>query len=111
MTPRLPAHLEVGAMLRLAETQGGSGMVLSKGQRDAGTILLVTMRRGKDAELFERMPQLDGSRTFVSTKVQDEEKPFEFSEYLDRRAKQDPDSWIVEIDVDDPEAFRAELPA
>ena len=110
MTPRLPTHLEVGAMLRLAETLGGSGMVLSKGERDAGTILLVTMRRGKDAELFERMPQLDGSRAFVSTKVQDQDNPLEFSEYLDRRARQDPDIWVVEIDIDDPESFRVELP-
>ena len=85
-------------------------MVLAKGERDAGTILLVTMRRGKDSELFERMPQLDGSRAFVSTKVQDEQNPLEFSEYLERRASQDPDIWVVEIDVDDPEAFRADLP-
>ena len=111
MTARLPAHLEVSAMIRLAETQGGSGMVLSKGERDAGTILLVTMRRGQDAELFERMPQLDGTRSFTRTKVQEADKPFEFSEYLERRRNQDPDIWIVEIDVDDPDAFRAELPA
>ena len=97
-------------MIRLAETLGGSGMVLSKGERDAGTILLVTMRRGQDAELFERMPQLDGTRSFTSTKAQEADKPFEFSEYLERRRNQDPDIWIVEIDVDDPEAFRAELP-
>lgn len=110
MTTRLPAHLEVGAMLRLAETQGGSGMVLSKGERDAGTILLVTQRRGREAELFERMPGLDGSRVFTRTKVQDEENPLEFSEYLDRRRRQDPDIWVVEIDVDDPAVFREQLP-
>ena len=110
MTPRLPAHLEVGAMLRLAETQGGSGMVLSRGERDAGTILLVTQRRGREAELFERMPGLDGSRAFTRTKAQDEENPLEFSEYLDRRRRQDPDIWVVEIDVDDPVAFREQLP-
>jgi len=28
MSVRLPAHLEVGAILRLAESQGGFGMVL-----------------------------------------------------------------------------------
>lgn len=110
MTPRLPAHLEVGALLRLAETQGGSGMVLAKGERDAGTVLLVAMRRGRDSELFERMPGLDGSRSYVRTKVQDEDNPLEFSEYLERRRKQDPDIWIIEIDIDDPEGFRGHLP-
>ena len=110
MTPRLPAHLEIGALIRLAEAQGGSGMVLSKGERDAGTILLVIMCRGQDAELYERMPQLDGSRSFVRTKSQDTEKPFEFTEYLDRRSQQDPDIWILEVDVDAKERFIAELP-
>ena len=97
-------------MIRLAETQGGSGMVLAKGERDAGTILLVTVSRGRDAELFERMPQLDGTRSFSRTKTQEEDRPYEFSEYLERRRRQDPDIWIVEIDIEDPEAFRAELP-
>ncbi len=110
MTPRLPAHLEIGALIRLAEAQGGSGMVLSKGERDAGTILLVIMCRGQDAELYERMPQLDGSRSFVRTKSQDTEKSFEFTEYLDRRSQQDPDIWILEVDVDAKERFIAELP-
>ena len=85
-------------------------MVLSKGEKDAGTILLVTMYRGKEARLFERMPQLDGTRSFVPTKSQDPEKPFEFSEYLDRRANQDPDTWILEIDIDSPERFIELLP-
>lgn len=111
MTSRLPAHLEVGAMVRLAQALGGSGMVLAKGERDAGTILLVTMTRGSGAELFERMPQLDGSRAFTRTRAQDADEPLEFSEYLEKRRKQDPDIWIVEIDVDDPEGFRAQLPA
>ncbi len=110
MTPRLPAHLEIGALIRLAETQGGSAMVLAKGERDAGTILLVIMCRGEGAGLYERMPQLDGTRAFVHTKSQDSEKPIEFSEYLDRRKLQDPDIWILEVDVDEKERFIAELP-
>ncbi|MEM7701388.1 MAG: DUF1491 family protein [Pseudomonadota bacterium] len=110
MTIRLPTHLEIGSLIRLAETHGGSAMVISKGERDAGTILLVTMFRGQDARLFERMPQLDGSRAFVPTKTQDSEKPWEFSDYLDRRGRQDPDTWILEIDIEDPERFIALLP-
>lgn len=110
MSSRLPAHLEIGALIRLAESQGGSGMVLAKGERDAGTILLVIMCRGKDAELYERMPQLDGSRAFVRTKSQDIEKPSDFTEYLNRRHRQDPDIWILEVDIDATERFVADLP-
>lgn len=85
-------------------------MVLSKGERDAGTVLIVTMCRGADAKLFERMPQLDGTRLFIPTKSQDIENPSEFSEYLERRAHQDPDIWILEVDVDDAERFIELLP-
>ncbi len=110
MTERLPAHLEVSGLIRLVETHGGTAMVVAKGERDAGTILIVTMHRGNDARLFERMPQLDGSRTFVATNKQDSEKPREFHDYLERRKRQDPDTWILEVDIDDAERFIALLP-
>jgi len=110
VSERLPAHLEVSGLIRLAESNGGSAMVLSKGERDAGTVLIVTMFRGTDARLFERMPQLDGTRPFIVTKSQDIEKPKEFFEYIERRRSQDPDIWVLEVDIDDPERFIALLP-
>lgn len=111
MSERLPAHLEVSSMIRLAESNGGFAMVLHKGERDAGTILIVSMFRGTDMRLFERMPQLDGTRPFVLIKSQDIEKPNEFDEYLARRQSQDPDIWVLEVDIDDPERFIALLPS
>ena len=107
---RLPAHLEVSSLIRLAESHGGMATVLHKGERDAGTLLVVTMYRGENAKLYERMPQLDGTRAFVLTKEQDSENPMEFTGYLDRRASQDPDIWVVEVDVADAERFIALLP-
>ncbi len=107
MDARLPAHIEITGLIRAAEAEGGTAMVLSKGEKDAGTILVVTMYRGENATLYERMPQLDGSRSFVATKAQDTEKPYEFTEYLERRGAQDPDNWILEVDVADPERFVA----
>ena len=85
-------------------------MVLAKGERDAGTLLLVTMFRGQDAKLYERMPQLDGTRPFVATKSQNIENTTEFSEYLAKRRRQDPDMWILEVDIDDAERFVELLP-
>lgn len=110
MDDRLPAHVEVGAILRLAESQGGFATVLAKGERDAGTILIVTMYRGGNARLYERMPQRDGSRSFLATKREDTDNPREFSEYLELRRRQDPDIWIIEADVACDERFIADLP-
>ncbi len=107
---RLPAHIEVSSLIRLVESNGGMATVLSKGERDAGSILIATMYRGGTARLFERMPQMDGSRIFVQTKIQDPEKPHEFSDYLERRRTQDRDIWVLEVDIADPERFIALLP-
>ncbi len=106
---RLPAHLEISSLIRLAQSNGGMAAVLSKGERDGGTILVVTMERGENARLFERMPQLDGSRRFVPTKYQDSENPRDFHEYIDRRTRQDPDIWVLEVDIPDAERFIALL--
>ncbi|MEM1195066.1 MAG: DUF1491 family protein [Pseudomonadota bacterium] len=107
---RLPAHLEVGSLRRLAESHGGTAMVLAKGEPDAGSILIVTLCRGGDPRLYERMPQLDGTRRFVPIKEQGFETQSEFSDYLERRRSQDPDIWIVEVDIDEAERFIALLP-
>jgi hypothetical protein len=106
---RLPAHLEAGAIMRLAETEGGFATVLAKGEHVAGTILLVTLCRGKGAVLHERMPQLDGSRKFLAVKQENIENTQEFSEYLARRRSQDRDMWLIEVDIADPQRFVAQL--
>ena len=110
MSERLPTHLEVSGLIRLVESHGGSAMVLAKGERDAGTVLIVHLFRGENAVLYERMPQLDGSRPFVATKSQIPENPSEFSEYIARRRSQDPDIWILEVDSDTAARFIALLP-
>jgi len=110
MDERLPAHLEAASILRLAESLGGFATVLAKGERDAGTILIAILCRGGAAQLYERMPALDGSRRFVATKMQDPDDPTEFTDYLERRRHRDPDIWILEVDIDEAERFTAILP-
>lgn len=80
-------------------------MVVNKGERDAGTIMTVITERGEDSRAYERMPQMDGSRQWQCVKKQDSENKYEFSEYLDRRRDQDPDLWIVELDIAQGERF------
>lgn len=105
MESRLPAHLEVTGLVRAVEAAGGFAMVLSKGERDAGTIMVVVTQSGRNSRAYERMPQLDGTRPWVRTKIQDTENSWEFSDYLNRRGGQDPDLWIVELDIAQGERF------
>lgn len=102
---RLPAHLEVSGLLRAVEAAGGFATVLRKGEREAGTILLVLTERGANSRLFERMPDLEGHRKWACSKAQDPENSSEFNLYLERRAHQDRDLWIVELDIANGERF------
>lgn len=107
MTERLPAHVEVTGLIRAVEAAGGFATVLARGERDAGTVLLVTIHRSEPAALYERMPRPDGSRPFLAAKRENTENPQEFSDYLERRRRQDPDLWLVELDIPDAERFIA----
>ena len=100
---RLPAHLEVSALMRATESAGGFAMVLNKGERDAGTILVVIVDKQGLGQLFERLPQVDGSRSWTSTKSQTAEDKHDFNDYLARRGASDPDLWIVELTIPDGE--------
>ncbi len=108
---RLPAHLEIGAIRRLIEVQGGFASILFKGERDAGTILLLTIQNGQSAQLYERMPQMDGIRVWTCVDPKDIENEREFYEYCRKRHASDPDLWVLEADIADPAQFVESLAA
>ena len=102
---RLPAHLEVTGLIRAVAAEGGFATVIAKGERDAGTLLVVCCGKDRACAAYERMPQPDGSRTWILSRAQDAEKPEEFWDYCDRRKDQDGDLWIVELDIPNAERF------
>ena len=112
---RLPAHVEVSALRRAAESAGGFAALLAKGERDAGVILILTLEKGAGARLWERMPTLDGARRFVVTRLEPTGEgavtPESMADYLRRRTARDPDLWVVEVDIADAERFIADLDA
>ena len=97
--PRLPAQLEVAALIRLAQNGGGFAAVLKRGEETAGTIMLVLTENGSNPRLYERMPAANGIRAWHCSKTESIENKQEFSDYLDRRGRQDDDLWIVELDI------------
>lgn len=102
---RLPAHLEVAGLIRRTQSEGGFAAVLKKGDLEAGIILVVLTENGSNTRLYERMPQATGARKWLCTKKQDIDNKAEFSDYLERRGKQDSDLWIIELDVAEGERF------
>ena len=108
---RLPAHLEIGAIRRLVEAKGGFASVLFKGERDAGTILLLTIDSARKTQLYERMPMMDGTRQWTAVSPKGIENEQQFTEYCARRHGMDPDLWILEADISDPARFVESLNA
>lgn len=105
MDARLPANVEVGGLIRRVQAEGGFATVLHKGEADAGTICVVTIERGGIARAWERMPQPDGTRKWQVSRTQNPEEKQEFEDFLRRRSHQDPDLWIVELDIANGERF------
>lgn len=103
--PWLPAHLEAGGLLRQVQAAGGFATVIKKGERDAGTILVVLAENGANLRVFERMPQVSGGREWTLSITQNSDNPHEFHEYLERRGARDPDLWIIELDIPNGERF------
>lgn len=108
MTDRVPAHLEVSGLVRRVNGEGGFATVLRKGEQDAGTILVVLAENGRNLRVYDRMPQLDGSRKWTLIKSEVTDSKEKFDEYLTRRVRQDDDLWIVELDIPRGERFIGE---
>jgi hypothetical protein len=100
---RLPASLEVSALVRGTQAAGGFAMVLHKGEPDAGTILVVAVDREGLGTLYERLPDATGPRRWVAVRTQQSDSRRDFDDYLDRRTQSDRDVWIVELTIADVE--------
>ena len=94
-------------MIRSVQAEGGFATVLQKGEADSGTILVVTRAPGETSRLFERMPHPEKGRAWDCVRIQDPDKPEEFSDYLARRGNSDPDCWLVELEIARAERFIA----
>jgi hypothetical protein len=95
----------VAGLIRGVQAAGGFAAVLHKGEREAGTILVVLTENGANTRLFERMPSAETGRQWTCTLAQDPEKTSEFNHALERRTSRDRDLWIIELDIPDGERF------
>jgi len=105
---RLPTEVEATGMLRRVEAQGGFATVIRKGDPQSGALLLVIASRGIHASCLERILTLDGDYSWQRCGPADSASSIEVADFLARRTRFDPDSWIIELDIAAPERFIAE---
>ncbi len=108
---RLTPAVEVGALIRRAEVDGGFGTVLRRGDPDRGSVLLVITSRGRHFAVLERILGVDGNYVWQAAGPAQSATPEEVAQFLARRARFDTDSWLIELDIAEPERFIAETTA
>lgn len=106
--PRLTAELFVSAMLAQVSGEGGFGAVLRRGDRERGDVLLLMTERGALKSLLERRLGADGAYTWADLIAGSPDGSASLQQLIDRRARFDPDFWLLELDVADSERFIAD---
>ena len=103
---RLAAGIEASALLARARELGGFGTILSRGDAERGSLMLVLAERGVPRNLLQRLLQRDGAYDWESQEIADSES---LQRTLARARERDPDLWLIELDVPSAERFIAEL--
>ena len=94
--PRLTAHMQVGALRRMAEGAGGFAMVVKKGDATSGQILCILLEKGDNEVLFARQMAADFTYQWDEVALKNDDS---IAEYCARARARDPDLWIIELDV------------
>lgn len=108
MNDRLPAGVEVAAIVRRVQGDGGFASVLHRGDPDRGAISLLIAERGRVKALLERQMAADFVYRWAKISDGTELEGAGWLELIERRSRIDPDCWLVELDVADAERFIAE---
>lgn len=98
---RLKAGIWASAALRRAHQLGRSGMVLRKGDADAGGILVVLRDRDGRIVVLSQARTLDGEAAWTRGTGPAPVDQQAADIYVERQVGRDPDLWVLEIDGPD----------
>ena len=104
MSERLPAHVEVAAIMRHAQAEGGFAILLRKGDPDRGAVTMVVEKRGEFRGILERELGPSFAYEWVFKPAGSES----VADFIARRERFDTDFWLIELDIAEPERFIAE---
>lgn len=81
--------------------------MLAKGDSTAGAILVIAQDRGENPRALERGVGPDGKTALIAVGPSEGESRA-VTDYWMRRRQNDPDLWVVELDIAQAERFVAE---
>ncbi|MET0241693.1 MAG: DUF1491 family protein [Sphingobium sp.] len=108
MSDRLPSKILVSALVRRVGQAGGFATIIARGEDMGGAIIVQLEDRGSYRGLLERTVDWDDKAKLIPCGPPVGADSFAVSEYIERRRANDPDLWVVELDIADGERFAAE---
>jgi hypothetical protein len=106
---RLAASVVASALLRRAQSEGGFGAVIHKGDATAGSILVILLEKGRNPRPYERLLQQGGEYAWQEVTPATGDSEAEVPLFIARRRRFDPDLWVLELDIPSSERFAAEM--
>jgi hypothetical protein len=101
MEARVKAQIWVQAALRLGDKDGRPGMVLRRGDADAGGILVVLRDRENRLVVLSQTRSTGGELAWLRATGPEPVDQARADAYIDRQVKFDPDLWVVEFESPD----------
>ena len=95
---RLPTHLLVSGHIRQLNNDGIPAMVLQKGEKMSGTVMLKLNMFENGCRVLSQMRDLDGHMVWLAAFKGDAVEEQEADAYIQRATSRDPDLWVIEIE-------------
>lgn len=97
--PRIASSVQVSAFIRRANAGGDFATVLKTGDPVSGAILLIGLVRGREPQIYERFPSMEGGSSWQMLPGKILENEQDLRAEWQKRAARDPDLWVLELDV------------
>jgi hypothetical protein len=97
---RIKAGIWVQAALRLGHADGRFGMVLRKGDADAGGVLVV-LRGRAGCSVLSQARDAEGEPAWIRATGKDAVDQVAADAYVERQIRFDPDLWVLEFESPD----------
>ena len=97
---RVKAGLWVQMALRLGNAEGRYGVVVRKGDPDAGGVLVV-LRNDKEVSVLSQMRSGEGELAWMRATGPGPVDDATAEAYIARQVKFDPDLWVIEFEAPD----------
>jgi hypothetical protein len=99
--PRLKSGIWVKMALRMGDATNSPGVVLRRGDPDAGGVLVVLRNRDGGLSVLSQVRTPDGDRAWMRATGGEPVDQDAADTYITRQLRYDPDLWVLEFDAAD----------